>query len=1517
MSFLDALLERPRITLGLAFLLSLLGVAAWSSMPREEDPRLARRIALVVAPYPGAEVTEVERLVVRPIEDALAEVPEVKRVQATVRTGVAVLNLELRADVTDDETDAAWREVRDALDEAHAKMPAEALVPTLDDDVLDTESVLVALRGAHDDVLALADAADALEARLLALPDVSRVVITGDPGARVTVDVDDAAARDLGVDPLSLAEQLRARNVSTPGGTLALDERVVAILPEGSLDDVAAIAALPVRAGGSVVPLGSFARVRRTVDEPASERARHDGAPAVVVGVVPRPGLQAERFGDAVRAEIDAFDAARDDVDVAYVAFQPAQVASRLEELGASLLLGVGIVALVVLLAMGLRMGLVVASLVPLVTFASVAIYAASGGILHQMAVAALVVALGLLVDNAIVVAETMQRRLDEGASPADAMRATVRELAIPLGSATATTLASFVPMLLSEGTSGDFTRAIPIVVMLTLAVSYGYALLVTPLVARFALRPTRGTVRDRAGELGGRLAGFAVRRPKLTLSLALAVIFGAASFAPRVRLVFFPASDRDQLVVEVELPEGAPLDRTDAAARRLEHALGRHPDVAAVTTFVGRSTPPFYYNLPRRPNAPNLAHVVVRAANGDAVPTVARFAEDVLADAPEALVVARPLEQGPPVLAPVEVRLEGSDLVALEHAAERVHALVRDTHGTRSVRRDQGLGAPTLRFDVDDAEAGRQGVDRRLVALGLLGHARGLPAGSFRGSRDDLDADPIPLTVRASLDGRTRGQSIPPSQLVAVDVPRPGAPPIALPQVASARLEYAPAVVQRRDRSRVVRVLAETDAEVGYASVVAALRPKLEALDLPDGVRWAIGGAQAESDVANAALGAKAPLAALLLIAILLAQFDSFRRVAIVLATAPLAALGIWPGLYALGLPFGFVALLGAIALIGIAVNAAIVLLDVVDARRREGASVRDAVIEAVRLRTRPILLTTATTVAGLVPLLFSASTLWPPMAAAMISGLLVATVLSLAVVPALYVLLFRERPRRDQHHAAPVVLGLMLVLPGVALAQPDTVLAQPDTVLAQPDTTPRFDLQAELAPEPGSRSPSVDVVAREAVAASPEALRAEASIARARAEIDRARVALWPELTVGARYTRLSPTNNDPLVSVDPSQAAAARALLPGVDDDEARLLLSGLVDASEGLADARIEVPRNQAAFGVSATYPVSAVMASVWPRVRGARAAADAEEDFADARTAEVALRAREAWHELHRARALRALARHRRSVVEDDRRRLALAVRSGAAPELDLRRIEARVAEAEIAETSAEAGVAVAHDAVSTLLSREEAFAPSENLDTVPELPADLEALRRRALRDRPELRGLRKAIEAREALARGARNDRFPVLGVAANLDVANPNPRFVPQRTRFDATWDVSVVVRWSPSWALRSRAETASAEATLELNRADLAALEDAVGREVVGAWHTLRASRDAHALAARAVAAAEAAHEGARRRWLAGAGGVADVLDAETALTGARVRRIDAALDARIAAARLDRALGQSAR
>ncbi len=1008
------LAERPRLIVAVAMLMSLMGVVAWLTMPREEDPKIAARAALVVAPFPGASALDVERLVVVRLEEELAEVEQLEHVDVTVRTGVAVLTLRLRDTVRKEETDDAWDEVREALVRAERELPSAALPPVLDDDIIDTEAVLLALHGPHD-VLATADAAEELERRLLTLDDVLRVVTTGDPGERMTVDIDDATARRVGLDPVSLARSLEKRNVRLPSGSLHLGDRAVPIRSSGDLRSTREVAQLPVGvrpdAAGrapTALPLGEIADVGRTVDGPRPTRARYRGSPAVFLGVVPREGLQAEDFGREVKSVVDRFAGAHPGVEVEVVAFQPARVAGRLSELGGSLLLGVGIVAGVVLLLMGIRMGLVVASIVPLVTFAAVSLYAAGGGVLHQIAVAALVIALGLLVDNAIVVAELIQRHLDDGMDPVEAARAAVDELALPLGAATATTLASFVPMLLADGNTGDFTRAIPVVVMVTLVVSYGYALLVTPLAARLGLRAQpRRTEASRLDRLAGAVGAVAARRPWATLGAAMLVVVASGAFATRVGFNFFPTSDRNQVMVEIELPEGSHLSATDGASRTLERWLEERPGVVSTAAFVGRSAPHFYYNLPNQPQAPHVAQILVTTRTASHVEPLRRALEVFAAERlPAATVLAKRLEQGPPVRAPIQLRLRGDDLRDLRTATADVRAMLRDIEGTRHVRDDQGLGLPTLDVEVDDAAALRHGVDRERVALALLTQARGLPAGSYRGG-----ADPVPLVLRSRpAVTSARGDALGPGELFATDVPRPGGPPLPLLEVAHPRVSYAPAVIHRRDRQRVVDVFAENEG-VTYAAIMKQAEAGMAELKLPDGVTWEVGGAVAESNKANGSLGAKGPYGALLLVLVLLAEFNSFRRVLIVLATAPLAALGIWPGLYLAGQPFGFVALLGAIALIGIAVNGAIVLIDVADREGRAGVPIEQALTTAVRLRTRPILLTTATTVAGLTPLLFSASTLWPPMAAAMISGLVVSTLLTLGVVPALYRLLLTPR--------------------------------------------------------------------------------------------------------------------------------------------------------------------------------------------------------------------------------------------------------------------------------------------------------------------------------------------------------------------------------------------------------------------------------------------------------------------------------------------------------------------------
>lgn len=992
----DIVYARPRFTVAAALLLSLLGLAAWFLMPREEDPKLSPRFGLVVTAYPGADAETVERLVAEPLEEALSEVEAVDTIQSTIRSGAVITTVQLRDD--EDAFAEAWSDVEDALDDAELEFPPEVRAPTLNRHLNETEGVVYAVTS---DAQNIADVADDLRDRFLGESDMARVHITGDPGEQITIDWTAAHRETYGLSITQVAGMLQGRNVTTPAGTIEVDARALDVRPHADFRSLEEIEATPVvLPDGTGVRLGDITKVRTMPADPAQERARYMGEPTVLVGVVPRSGIDVVAFGRRAREVSDAFASEHPDVVLTEIAFQPDQVETRLSELSMSLLVGIGVVALVLIVTMGFRLGMVVALAVPLVTFAAVALYAMGGGVLHQIAIAALVIALGLLVDNAIVVAEAIQRRLDEGVPRKDAVRASVRELGIPLASATVTTFASFVPMLLSEGSSADFTRAIPLVVIITLGASYFYALVVTPLLAGRFLAPRKRSGPTWLSRLARRIGGMAGRHPWLTLALASLVLIPEVIAARTVKFSFFPSSDRAQMVVQVQMPEGTRLGETDAVAARLEAELLEDPSVRAVTSVSGRGVPHFYYNLTRSPQSPHVAELIVTA---DSVGSIERLSDEVRelarTDFPDATILPRRLEQGPPVQAPVEIRLRGDDLGQLHVAAEQVRAVLRNTPGARDVRTDGGLGVPVLDLTIDDAHAGRMGLDRSRVSLAVLGQTRGLPAGTYRGG-----PDPVPVLVRAADGPRTDWSDL-------TSHPVGGVP---LMEVARGQVEMKPAVIRHRNRSRVVSVLAEVEPDTTYASVVSAAMPELEALELP-GVEWELGGSTETSKDANEALGAKAPFGVLLLIAVLLAEFNSFRRVAIVLATGPLAAMGIWPGLALAGLPFGFVALLGAIALIGIVVNAAIVLIDLADRRRNAGVPVAEAVRDAVEVRARPILLTTLTTVAGLMPLCFSASTLWPPMAWSMISGLLIATVLSLFVVPALYRVLVRDLPSKE----------------------------------------------------------------------------------------------------------------------------------------------------------------------------------------------------------------------------------------------------------------------------------------------------------------------------------------------------------------------------------------------------------------------------------------------------------------------------------------------------------------------
>ncbi|MEN0067516.1 MAG: efflux RND transporter permease subunit [Myxococcota bacterium] len=1029
MSLERLILDQRRLIYLLASALALAGLVAWFVMPRQEDPTFPNRNGLVIAPLPGADAERVERLVVEPIEDALADVEGIEHIRATARAGVAVMSVQL--DDTIAEPDPYWDDVEERLLEVQADLPDAALPIRIDNELTRLQSVMVAITGS-DDRLALRQAAETLTDELRRIRNTREVTVTPDPGEQITVRVDDAAVRRYGLSKGQLAQQIGIRTTIVPGGRVVDGGRTVVVDPRSDFADLDALEGMPIAlASGSSVPLAQLADVRYEPTQPAEALMRLNGQTAVAVGVNPRSGIDVVSFGEEVQATLDRLRPELAPLTLTVVTNQPMRVEGRLGSLGGSLLQGALIVGLVLFAAMGLRLGGVVASVVPLVTLSSLAIYALNGGILQQISVAALVLSLGLLVDNAIVVAERVQARIDEGESGEDAASGTVRELAWPLFTATGTTLASFVPLLLSEGPSGDFTRAIPQLVMLTLVVSFFFAITVTPMLAAQFFKPNpRRTFAD--SPLLSRLSQWPTQFPWTTVGGATALVFGVLLLLPFVQQQFFPAGDRNQAVFTLELAEGSHLEATSDVAADFERALLQRPEVTQVASFVGRSTPPFYYNLLQRPQAPHVAQLLVTTRSTADVEPLLAWARQQTRDLAGVAFIARKLEQGPPLEAPLEYRLVGDDVVDLWNAANALHQVLRGHDATTDVRHNLGQGTPTLAMAVIDEATSFLGIAPATVAQAVLSQTRGLPAGSLW-----TEAEPIDIVVRSRA-----GERFALADLPTVDVWSPKGP-APLANFASTAVEFRPTVLHRRDRQRIATVAAQLRPGFAFNQVAGELRPKVDEIVEAYDLELQIGGEAEGSESANTAILVAAPMGGLLLILFLLAQFSSFRRVTIVLATVPLAATGVIPGLVISGQPFGFTSLLGVFALIGIVVNNAIILIDWIDQRRKEGLSIKDAVSDAVIKRMRPILLTTLTTIVGMLPLLFSSSTLWPPLASALISGLVASTGLTLLVVPALYMLTFRnEMPNFPPGVRPALAMGLALLLvPATTEAAPRTV--------------------------------------------------------------------------------------------------------------------------------------------------------------------------------------------------------------------------------------------------------------------------------------------------------------------------------------------------------------------------------------------------------------------------------------------------------------------------------------------
>lgn len=1017
-------LTNSRVTIVFTLLVAIMGVLIYLDYPRREDPSITIREAIVTARFAGMAPTRVEDLITRPIEEAVREIPEVDEIRSDSRTGVSIIHVGVRDEVTD--LEAVWRALRDAMSDVAAELPDGVDGPYVNDDVGLTAVASIALWADGFSLSELNNVAEDLRADLYTLEGVRSVELFGVQDERIFIEMSNARLAEYGVSPGVIVDALRTQNIILPGGVVDASGVNVVIEPSGdfeSVDDIADVM-FTIPTTGDVARVSDIADVRRTFVDPPERPVFFNGEPAIVLAVSILDGVNSVEFGRRLTRQVEIAENA---LPIGYVlefaTFQPELVEAAVAGAVNNLYQTLAIVLVVVMVFLGVRTGLIVGAIVPLSMLLAIIVMRLLDIELQRVSIAAMIIALGLLVDNGIVVAEDIRTRLSSGQSRKDAASAAGATLALPLLTSSLTTMLAFLPMLLSVGSAGEYTRSLSQVIIIVLFASWLLAMTATPSMCAWFLpasgsarapdrqRETHGiAVRVYAGLLRGLLH---IRLP--FLALMMAGLVGAGILFQGVPKAFFPESDRNQFLVYLDMPAGSSVHETQRVVEGVSRWLDReedNPEVTSNIAYVGDGGPRFYLSLSPMDPEPHHGFIVVNTASARDVPAlVERTREHILETYPEARGRVKPMWMGPSEAGLVEVRISGPDAEHIYERAQAVEAAMRGVPGAINVENDWENPILKLRVEVDQARARRAQVTSEEIAMSLSAFLSGSQVTDYR----EGDAI-IPVVIRGDEDDRAGLSALQSIEVFSVargvNVP--------LLQIADIVPEFQFGRIRRLDQVRTVTVRG-VHRRMSANDFAAVLQPALDGLDLERGHEWVWGGEIENSAEAIGRLFSTMPYCLAAIVALLIWQFNSFRRPLIILLTIPLSFIGAAAGLVIMQATFGFMAILGLFSLAGIIINNGIVLIDRIDQERAEGASVRDAIVNAAAARLRPIVMTTVTTVLGLLPLILFGGALWYGMANVIAFGLAVGTLLTLGVVPVLYSLFFPEPRTQKSRTEAP----------------------------------------------------------------------------------------------------------------------------------------------------------------------------------------------------------------------------------------------------------------------------------------------------------------------------------------------------------------------------------------------------------------------------------------------------------------------------------------------------------------
>ncbi len=993
------------------------GVFSYLRLGRAEDPAFTIKTMVVQVSWPGATIAETLAQVTDRVEKKLQETPGLDYLRSFTTAGKTTVFVELKGSVAPNDVADAWYQVRKKVNDIRSTLPDGIVGPFFNDEFGDTYGIVYAFTADGFTQRELRDRAEQIRARLLNLENVAKVDIFGTQDEKIYIEFSVAKLAELNLDRQALIEALQAQNAITPAGVIQGQDQKILVQVEGAFKSEADIRKVNFVANGRLFRLSDVATVKRAYGDPPQPMFHYNGETAVGLAVTMTKGGDILRLGENVADEMEKITADLPiGIEPHLVADQPQVVEHAIGEFTQALWEAVAIVLAISFLSLGLRAGAVVACSIPLVLAAVFVCMDLLGIDLQRISLGALIIALGLLVDDAMITVETTVTKLEEGWDKARAATFAYSSTAFPMLTGTLVTACGFIPVGFAKSAAGEYTFSLFAVVTIALIISWIVAVVFAPLIGVTVLAEKPPRHEDagptRFSRLYRRVVTEAMRWRWVTIGLTLLLLIAAIAGLSRVSQQFFPPSDRPELLVDLRLSEASSIYATERAVNHLEDLLKGDPDIDRWSAYVGTGSVRFY--LPLNVELPNdfFGQAVVVTKSLEARERVRARLEDAVAqEIPEAVTRISPLELGPPVGWPLQYRVAGPDQANVRAIARDAAAVIASDPRTRKVNFDWMEPVRTLRLEVDQDQARLLGISSEQLAYSLNAVVSGLTITQVRDGTYLID-----VVARAEEADRAS-----PATLRTLPIALPNGGTVPLLEVASVNFDQDEPLIWRRDKVPTLTVQADVATGALPETVAKDLAAKIETLNagLAPGYSVVIGGGVEEAGHSRASVAAVLPVAGVLMLIVLMVQLQSIQRVFLVISVAPFGMIGVVVAMLLSGKPLGFVALLGVIALVGMIIRNSVILVDQIETEIAHGRETWDAVVEASWHRFRPIMLTAAAAILAMIPI--APTVFWGPMAYAIMGGLAVATVLTLVFLPALYAAWFRVRePDRDGIAAA-----------------------------------------------------------------------------------------------------------------------------------------------------------------------------------------------------------------------------------------------------------------------------------------------------------------------------------------------------------------------------------------------------------------------------------------------------------------------------------------------------------------